>query len=88
MVLHVDETMHVEGHGFRPVFVVDGESGYRMNGDWPYDGKKGSVMPWFFGPTIEDAKRQVVQHNERLGVSEREAIMIVARAMSRGSGRR
>lgn len=84
-VLHVDETMLYEGHGFRPVFVVEGEDGWRANGDWPYEGKPGQVMPWFFGPTIEDARRQCAQMNERLGISEREAVMIVARAMSRGS---
>lgn len=79
-VLHVDETMFVEGHGFRPVFVVEGEDGYRENGTWPYEG--GQVMPWFFGPTIADARRQCAQMNERLGISEREAVMIVALAMT------
>lgn len=85
MVMFVDETMLVEGHGFRPVFVVEGEDGFRENGTWPYEGKVGQVMPWFFGPTIEDARRQCAQMNERLGISEHEAVMIVAMAMARGS---
>jgi len=83
-VLHVDETMFYEGHGFRPVFVIEGETGYHENGTWPYEDKVGQVMPWFFGPTIEDARRQVAQMNERLGISEREAVMIVALAMGGG----
>jgi hypothetical protein len=87
-VLHVDETMYVEGHGFRPVFVIEGEEGYHENGTWPYEGKVGQVMPWFFGPTIEDARRQCAQMNERLGISEREAVMIVASAMPSAHRRR
>lgn len=87
MILHVDETMVVEGHGFRPVFVIDGEAGFHANGTWPYEGKPGQTCPWFFGPTIEDARRQCNQHNERLGVSEREAVMIVAAAMGKGHRR-
>lgn len=87
-VLHVDETMYVEGHGFRPVFVIEGEQGYRENGTWPYEGKPGQVMPWFFGPTIVEARRQCAQMNERLGISEREAVMIVALAMTGGRRRR
>lgn len=84
IILHVDETMYVEGYGFRPVFVIDGEDGYRENGTWPYEGKPGQTMPWFCGHTIEEARKQVAQHNERLGVDEREAVMIVARSMTRG----
>lgn len=84
MILHVDETMYVEGHGFRPVFVVEGEDGYRDNGTWPYEGKNGQTMPWFFGHTIEMARKLVREHNERLGVSEEEAFKIVARNMARG----
>ena len=87
IIRHVDETMYVEGEGFRPVFVVDGEDGFRANGNWPYEGKPGQTRPWFFGHTIEGARRLVREHNERLGVSEREAFMIVARSMAKARGR-
>ncbi|TAL42440.1 MAG: hypothetical protein EPN91_08655 [Salinibacterium sp.] len=87
IVLFVDETMFVEDRGFRPVFVVDGEVGFRQNGDWPYEGKVGQKMPWFFGPTIEDAREACRLHNERLGIDQHEALMIVARCMARGARR-
>lgn len=87
IVMHVDETMLVEGHGYRPVMVVEGEEGYRQNGDWPYEGKKGQKMPWFLGPTIEDAKRQCRERNALAGIDEHEAFIIVARSIARG-GRR
>ena len=80
-VLYVDETMFVEGHGFRPVIVTDGERGYHKNGDWPYEGKRGQVNPWFFGPTIEDARKQCARFNELMGVDAEEAARIVAWSM-------
>ena len=81
VILFVDETMFVEGHGFRPVFVVEGEAGFRENGNWPYTGEVGQTSPWFFGPTLDDAKQAVREHNERLGVGEATAFGIVARSM-------
>lgn len=84
IILYVDESMYVKGHGFRPVFVVEGEDGVRENGTWPYTGGVGQTMPWFFGHDIATARRLVVQHNQRLGVSEEEASLIVSQSMSKG----
>lgn len=85
IILFVDETMLVEGKGYRPVFVVEGEPGYRENGTWPYEGKAGQTLPWFYGPAFADAQKAVAAHNERLGVTGEEAWGIVARSMSAGS---
>jgi len=87
IVLHVDETMYIKGHGFRPVFVTEGEAGYNENGTWPYEGKVGQTLPWFFGHTIEQARELVRKHNERLGVTPEEAALIVAQSMTGGSRR-
>lgn len=88
ILLYVDETMFVEGHGYRPVFVVEGEDGYRENGTWPYEGKVGQTVPWFFGPTIEDARRACAQRNELLGLTAPEAAMLVAQSMLASKRRR
>ena len=81
MILYVDETMYVKGHGFRPVFVTEGEPGYRENGDWPYEGKVGQKMPWFFGHSIEEARKLCAERNELMGVSREEAARIVSNSI-------
>lgn len=87
IILFVNELMYVKGHGYRPVFVVEGEAGYRDNGTWPYEGKVGQTMPWFFGHTIKQARELVRKHNERLGVDEEEAALIVSQSMQMGPPR-
>lgn len=76
-----DGSTHVEGQGFRVAFVVAGEDGFRLTGHWPYEGKPGQQNPWFWGPTLEDAKRVAREHNEKLGVGELEAVLVVGRSM-------
>jgi len=74
---------HVEGRGFRVAFAVEGERGYFPTGTWPYTGAAGETMPWFWGPTIEDARRHAAAHNERRGIGADEATRIVVASMRR-----
>lgn len=87
IILFVDASMYVKGQGFRPVFVVEGEDGFRDNGTWPYNGRVGETLPWFFGHDIEQARELVRKHNEKLGVSADEAALIVAQSMRKVSRR-
>lgn len=87
-VAYIPPGSHVEGHGYRVSIVVDGEAHHRPTGDWPYEGKKGQTAPWFWGPTFEDAQAAAVEYNQKMGISEKEAAIIVARSMTKGVGKR
>lgn len=75
----------VEGHGYRVAFVVEGEPFFRWSGTWPYDGGPDAVMPWFWGPTYEDARAAAIEHNAKLGIDEKTAALIVLASMSAGT---
>lgn len=81
--IHDDGSGFVEGHGYRAAVVTAGEDGYRWTGEWPNDGT--GVMPYFWGPTLRDAKAQADRLNERQGISPEVASIIVARSMARGT---
>lgn len=74
----LDETcIAPDGTGFIPSMVVEGEPGHT-----PLKGDPARLQtPWIWGPTIEDAKRQVVEANARLGIDEDAALEIVASSM-------
>ena len=75
IVLHVDESMLTD-RGYRPVMVVEGESGFRQQGD-PASLKE----PWYFGHDYKTARRLVDEANRRLGISPEEAREIVLDAL-------
>lgn len=82
LCVYVDETMLVEGHGYRPSFVVENVAGHRPNGTWPYHGKVGETLPWFWGKTatgysIDAAKKQAADYNKRLGLTEKDVENII-----------
>lgn len=84
----VDETMFVDGEGYRVAIVREGEPGYHPTGTWPYTGAPDETRPWFWGRTkdgfsIDAAREQVDEYNERLGVSRKRAFEIVASSMFR-----
>lgn len=77
MVAFIPEHEYVEGHGFRVGFVVEGENGYRLSGDWPYTGAVGETMPWFWGHDLTEARRLADEHNQRLGIAPEESQAII-----------
>lgn len=93
MVYFVPNDAYVEDHGWRPSIVVEGEDGHHPTGTWPYSGKVGETMPYFWGHDYDAACRTADAMNERLGVSKEDAEKIVdasvlARIMGRGYGER
>lgn len=71
----------VERHGWRASFVVEGESGHRPSGDWPYTAAVGEVPPIFWGPFYEDATRAAVQWNSARGIGPVDAARIIRDAL-------
>jgi len=84
MVCFIPGTDHVEGHGFRVAFVVEGEDGYRPTGTWPYTGAVGETLPWFWGPTLAEAEAEAARQNEAMGITPDEAAKIVVASMEKG----
>lgn len=74
----LDETcIAPDGTGYIPSIVVEGEAGHS-----PLKGDPAKFQsPWIWGPTIEDAKRQVVEANAEMGIDEQAALEIVASSM-------
>lgn len=83
MVAFIPPNAFVEGQGWRVSFVVEGEDGHRPTGTWPYDGKPGQTIPWFWGPSYEEACAQAREYNARMGIDEETAFKIVARSHGR-----
>lgn len=81
MIVYVDETMFVPGHGYRVSIVTEGEAGHCPTGNWPYTGMECEKMPWFWGPTISDARRACREHNERMGVTPEDEFKILMSSM-------
>jgi hypothetical protein len=72
----------VAGRGYRPSIVFEGEPGHHPVGTWPYEGKPGQVKPWFWGEDYDAAVKIAEEMNDRLGVSKKLALDIVASSMS------
>lgn len=75
----VDPAWFVEGHGYRVSIVKEGEQGHYPTGVWPNDGTKS--MPWFWGPTLEEAEQTAIEYNRKLGVEPVDAEMILLQSM-------
>lgn len=84
MVAYIPTDAHVEGHGFRVALVVEGEDGYRPTGTWPYEGKPGQQMPWFWGDTYDQACTFARDYNAQRGIDAETASEIVAHSMALG----
>lgn len=73
-IVWVPDDALVEGHGYRPSFVFEDIPGHVPNGTWPYSGKVGESVPWFWGFDLVKAQGIARAYNDRLGISlEREA---------------
>lgn len=68
---YVDETMHVEGKGFRPSIIIEGKPGHYPSGG-------GDVEPWYWGHEIEKARAIAWERNQRLGLTSDDVQRILA----------
>lgn len=73
---------YIEGHGWRPSVVFEGEPGHYPTGTWPYEGKPGQSCPYFWGHDYDKAVRICDQQNERMGISKALALEIVTSSMA------
>jgi hypothetical protein len=69
----------VEGRGFVPSLVVEGEAGHS-----PLTGGPGGT-PWYWGMTYEFACQIANEQNARLGVTPEEALDIIASSVAQGA---
>lgn len=81
MVAYIPGTDYIEGRGYRVAFVTEGEDGYRPTGNWPYNGGRGEVVPWFWGPTLAEANKHAEEYNAERGISKMEAFNIIGKSM-------
>lgn len=79
---------HIEGQGYRASLVFENGDGHYPTGTWPYEGKPGQSMPYFWGHDYDKACETADRMNEQLGLSKKEALMIVARSMGRSRAAR
>ncbi|KKN89754.1 hypothetical protein LCGC14_0236000 [marine sediment metagenome] len=71
---YVDETMFVEGKGFRPSIIVKGQQGHFPN-------VGAGVKPWYWGEDIKTARAITAGRNKRLGLSQADVNKLVAESM-------
>ena len=72
----------VEGSGFMVSTVHENESGRRLTGDWPYNGKAGERLPYFWGKTFREAEEIAKKKNLERGISIQDQILIVLASMN------
>jgi hypothetical protein len=83
MIAYVGVDTYVRGQGYRVSFVKEGDAGHFPTGNWPYDGTPAQTMPWFWGPTLDDATAATEEYNRRLGIEPDEAKRIVQDSVAR-----
>ena len=66
MAIFVDETCR-EPDGYRPRFVVEGEDGFRKQGDDDWKTNPTARTPWFWGHDLAKAQKLADEFNERMG---------------------
>jgi hypothetical protein len=74
---YTPEDQFVEGKGFVPSLVTEGEAGHK-----PLVGSGYLSEPWYWGMTYEQAKETCRTENARLGLSEADVSDIVASSIS------
>lgn len=72
---------HVEGQGFVPSLVTEGEAGHA-----PLVGSGAFAEPWYWGATYEEACEHAAKENERLGLTPDEVSAIVLSSMGASNG--
>lgn len=72
---------YVEDNGYRVSVVTEDEPGHSPTGTWPYEGKPGQKLPYFWGHDFETAKFIAQEQNAKLGISEDDAFEIVTSSM-------
>jgi hypothetical protein len=82
-ILYIPAEGYVEGHGWRVSLVFENEAGHYPTGNWPYEGKVGQKVPWFYGPTYDEAMQTARAINERNGISALEEFAILSKSMGK-----
>jgi hypothetical protein len=72
------ESAFVKDQGWRLAICVEGEKGYYPTGTWPFTGTVGESRPIFVRGTYEDAQKKVDVLNERMGLTPKDAAILVA----------
>lgn len=72
---------YVEGKGYRAAIITENQPGYRLTGTWPHKGKRGEVMPYFWGRSLKKANEVAKEMNRRMGLSPEDVAKIVSSSM-------
>jgi hypothetical protein len=76
---------YIEGQGFRVSIIEEGESGHCPTGTWPYEGKPGQKMPWFWGDTYDGACEVAEAANlKNFGLTKEDVTAIALSSMRAG----
>lgn len=76
---YIPPTQEPGPEGWRVAIVWEDEDGYHWTGD-----EERGVQPWFWGDTLKAAEKLCAEANKRLGLTEKEAAIIVMRSMTLG----
>ena len=80
-ICYIPADGYIEDRGFRVSVVTEDELGHCPTGDWPYEGKRGQKLPYFWGHDFKGAEEVAREQNTKLGLSERDVFDIVTSSM-------
>jgi hypothetical protein len=86
---YIPRDSFIEGRGYRVAVVTEDEPGYMLTGTWPYTGKGGETLPYFWGKRDEPdsdanyklACESAAQMNVRMGLDDKAVMKIIASSM-------
>jgi hypothetical protein len=79
---YIPEDAFVEGQGYRVSIVTENEPGHAPTGTWPYEGKPGQTLPYFWGNDLSVAREIAHRQNLKLGLTAEDVNKIVTSSIA------
>ena len=76
IAVFITDSSKDEEHRYIPCVATEGEKGYR-----PLSGRGEFSAPWYWGTDREIAQKCADDYNKKLGLTDKEAMMIIIQSM-------
>ena len=81
IMYYIPDDAYIPDRGYRVSLVLEGEAGHRPTGTWPYRGRAGETLPYFWGHDIAEARAAARRINASMGLTEDDEVAVLASSM-------